>query len=331
MPNLDVFKSDAFSVQTLTAAVNNRDRLPTKLNELRLFESGGVSTTQVWIEQQAGKLNFLQTSPRGAPAAQYLPDKRKAQHFNIPHVSLESTIYADQVQDVRQFGADSNLQTVQDQITKHLDEMSRQHDATLEFQRVGALKGEILDADGSVIYDLHDEFSTSQVERTFEFSNASAPIRSNCLDVTRSIEDELGAEPASGMHAFCGSDFFDALISHPDAKAAYERYQAGELLRNDPRAGFTYGGITFVEYRATVAGKPYFQPDECYAFPLGTSLFIERFAPADFLDTANTIGLPKYARIATDDALQRYVRLHTQCNGLPLCLRPNIVVKINAG
>lgn len=327
MPSLDIFRQDAFSVQELTAAINMMPRVPSRLAELGLFESSGVTTTRVWIEEKEGDLELIQTSPRGAPPSQYLPDRRKAREFTIPHVTLESTLYADSIQNVRQFGSETELETVQSAVADRMRPMQQRHEATLEHMKIGALKGQILDADGTPIHDLFDEFGVAQIEQNFEFSSASTKVRNVCVSVARQIEDVLGMTPHTGLRGFCGRDFFDALVSHPDVERAYERYEAGAALRDDLRGGFQFGRIQFEEYSGSVGGKPYIAPDECYVVPEGTGLFVTKFAPADFFDSANTVGLPMYARSETDEQLQRWVRIHTQSNPLPLNLRPRCVVK----
>ena len=55
-------------------------------------------------------------------------------------------------------------------------------------------------------------------------------------------------------------------------------------------------------------------------------LFRTYFAPADFNETANTLGLPLYAKQAPRK-FERGTDLHVQSNPLPLCLRPEILVK----
>lgn len=337
MPSLNVFRNDAFSLASLTGAINDFPRLETKLAEMRLFESKGIRTTEAWIERRHGDLSLVQTRPRGAPSDQVLGDKRDALKFKLSHISQESTITADEVQDVRRFGSEGELQTVEEVVNERMRKMKRTIDATIEHMRVGALKGEIRDADGSIIHDLNDEFATSPTTATFEFSDTSAKIRRSCLAVSRTIEDELGVEPHTGISAICGPDFFDQLIDHPDVRDAYARWQDGEALRNDPRAGFQFAGIEFIEYRAKANGKTFLDPGDCLAFPQGTSLFTESYAPADFIGAVNHVapdddlGLPAYARMALDPEFERWAKVHVQSNPLPLVLRPSIVVHVNAG
>lgn len=338
MPNLDVFRGSAFEMASLTQSINEMPRLETKLAAMRLFQSDGLRTTELWIERKHGDLSLVQTRPRGAPPEQVLADRRSALKFQVPHTSLESVIYADEIQDARKFGSESEMQTVEDVVNERMRKMRRTIEATIEHMRVGALKGEIRDADGSIVVDLNDQFGTSPTTASFEFSDTSAKIRRSCLGVARTIEDELGVEPHTGITAICGPTFFDELIGHADVQAAYERWQDGEALRNDPRAGgFQFAGIEFHEYRAKANGQAFLGDADCLAFPRGTTLFHEKYAPADFMGAVNKmatndgdIGLPVYARLALDPEFERWAKVHVQANPLPIVSRPSVVVQISA-
>jgi hypothetical protein len=56
-------------------------------------------------------------------------------------------------------------------------------------------------------------------------------------------------------------------------------------------------------------------------------VFRQYNAPADFVETANTIGLPRYAKQAVDQQFARWVMLHVQSNPPPICTRPRVLVK----
>jgi hypothetical protein len=54
---------------------------------------------------------------------------------------------------------------------------------------------------------------------------------------------------------------------------------------------------------------------KAYFFPVGVpGLFRQYNALADFVETANTIGLPRYAKQAVDQYFARWVMLHVQSN-----------------
>ena len=329
---LDVFKSDAFKLNGLTASVSKIPFTPGRLGRLGLFEEQGVATTKVWIEQQAGELRLLPTTLRGAPATNYRRQRRDALEFEAPHIPYETFVLADEIQDVRAFGSQSSGQTVQQYIQERAAPMRRDLEATIEYHRVGALRGQILDADGSTIYDLHAEFGTTPNERTLGLGTDSTSVRTEIVGAARQMEDELGAMEYTGVRALCGRSFFDKLVSHPDVKEAYSRFQAGEMLRNDPRAGFPFAGVTFEEYRGKAPdGTPYIGDDEALMFPEGASgLFLTRFAPANFSETVNQPGLPIYAKLAVDPELNQWARLHIQSNPLQLVTRPRAVVQLAA-
>jgi hypothetical protein len=161
--------------------------------------------------------------------------------------------------------------------------------------------------------------------------------------IQRKIEGAIGAEVISEYRAFCGDDFFDALVEADSVKESL-KYQESALLRGNLRSGFEYGGIVWENYRGRL-GKdladvddetkdvdgdtvtPFIAADEAYVAPVGTNLFKTYFAPADFIETVNSPGLPVYAKQVADE-FNRMVKLHTQSNPLAICLRPRTVIKV---
>jgi Phage major capsid protein E len=334
MPALDIFSGSAFSMVALTDAINQMPFVPGRIGQLGLFREQGVSTTSVMIEEREGNLTLVETTSRGAPAVQHVANKRKARSLSVPHIALEDTILADEVQNVRAFGSENMLEGVQNVVNQRLSEMASKIDATLEHLRIGAIKGQILDADGSaVIYDLFTEFGvTAYTEVDFDLDNASpAPgaVKKKCHDIRRKVEDELGVVPYDHIHAMCGPDFFDDLITHPEVEKAYERWLDGAFLRQgQARGSFEYAGILFEEYRGKVGSVDFTDASKAYFFPVGVpGLFRQYNAPADFVETANTIGLPRYAKQAVDQQFARWVMLHVQSNPLPICTRPRVLLK----
>ena len=334
MPALDVFNNNAFSMVSLTDAINKLPFVPGRIGQLGIFHEQGVATTTVLIEEKEGSLNLVETTARGAPAVQNAGNKRKARSLTVPHIALEDTILADEVQNLRAFGSESQLEGVQTVVNNRMTEMTQKIDATLEHLRIGAIKGQILDADGTtVLYDLFQEFGVTQhAEIDFDLDNASpaaGAVKKKCHDIRRKIEDELGAQPYDHIHAICGADFFDDLISHGEVSTAYERWMDGLFLRQgQARGSFEYAGIVFEEYRGKAGSIEFNDAAKAHFFPVGVpGLFRQYNAPADFVETVNTIGLPRYAKQAVDQQFQRWVMLHVQSNPLPICTRPKTLIK----
>ena len=224
---------------------------------------------------QRDSLNLVETTARGAPAVQNTTNKRKARSLVVPHIALEDTILADEVQNVRAFGSESMLEGVQAVVNQRMSETATKMDATLEHLRIGAIKGQILDADGTaVIYDLFTEFGvTAHTEIDFDLDNASpaaGAVKKKCHDIRRKIEDELGVQPYEHIHAICGADFFDDLIIHSEVAKAYDRYLDGAFLRQgQARGSFECSGIVFEEYRGRVGTVDFTDASKAYFFPVG--------------------------------------------------------------
>jgi hypothetical protein len=328
MPMLDVFKADAFSTQSLTASVNKMPAVPGRVGRLGIFNEKGVLTPNVVIEELNGSLSLIPTSPRGGPGNQVQHDKRKVRSFIVPHLKTYGHVYADEVSGIRAFGSETEIQTVKGVVDQRLAAQTSRHDATLEYGRIGAIKGIILDADGtSVIYNLFTEFGVAQTTVDFVLGTAGTNIKGKCLEVKRAIEDELGMVVLQGVHCFCGKTWFDKFVAHPEVKAAYERWRDGEFLRSDNRRGFEFAGITFEEYSGKVGSVNFVADNEAHFFPLGVpGLFETCFAPADYMETVNTLGLPRYSKQKPMD-FDRGVSFEVQSNPLSYCTRPKTLVK----
>jgi len=330
---LDVFKSDAYQFTTLTDAILKAPYKPGRIGALGLFRERGIKTTQVAIEEKDGQLSLITSTPRGGVGSRLGNSKRKIRSFSVPHFEREYTILADEVQGVRAFGSEDSTATVQGVVNERLAELRKMHEATLEWLRATALQGIIKDADGSTLFNLFTEFGVSQQTATLNV-DASTDQKGVLLnDVTaaqRLIEEELGEEQISGYRAFCGKTFFDGLRG--DASLVETRKlgdRNAELLTNPTGIrSLVFGGVVWEEYRGKNGATPYFADAEAYLFPEGSDIFRTYFAPADFEETVNTIGLPLYAKMAQDQELNRWTKVHTQMNPLAMLLRPRAVVKL---
>jgi hypothetical protein len=151
--------------------------------------------------------------------------------------------------------------------------------------------------------------------------------------VLRHFEDNLKGEFMTGVHCLCSPEFYDALTDHVKVKDAFAYSQQRAVLIDDMRAGFTFGGVTFEEYRGQATDvngvtRRFIAAGEAHAFPLGTiDTFSTYYAPADFIETANTLGQPLYAK-QEPRKFERGTDLHTQSNPLPMCHRPGVLVKL---
>jgi hypothetical protein len=328
---LDIFKSDAFSVTSLTDAINKIKFVPGQVGASGLFTSTSVSTLSIVLEEKNGILSLVPRSGRGAPGTTLDKSQRTARSFIIPHFEIDDAIMADEVQGVRAWGSETQTETVMGKVGERLAIHSQSLDATEEYARIGAIKGTITYADGGTM-SLFTEFGVSaQTEVDFNLdaaSPASGILRQTCAAVVRTIQDELDGTPLQGVKAYCSAEFYDALIAHPEVRDTYLGYiQAADLRGGYAYGSFTFGGITFEEYRGSVGGQRFVEANKAYFFPIGApGLFRTYYAPADYIETVNTMGMARYAKQYPMDN-GKGINLEVQTNALSLCTRPRALVK----
>jgi len=333
---LDIFTGDAFSVISLTEAINRLPTIPRRLDEMGLFASKGITTTTVTIERLDGKIELLQTAARGAMPFTNSQEKPELKSFPVPHIPKNDAVMADEVQGVRAFGTEDELETVADKINEKMQALKDAHSLTWEYMRSQVIQGKLMDGDmTTLLIDFFKEFGITEKVVNFDFNVSSDPtaITPNallaCMDVIRMMEDALGAATYDHIHAFCGEDFFDALISDGSVRDAFRRYKENAFARElEPkRKGFEFGDIIWEEYRARIGADLFIPKNVCRFVPIGVRDLFKRYnAPAPFNETVNTVGKEIYAK----QEVMRFdvgTELHTNSNPLFLPTRPEVLVK----
>jgi hypothetical protein len=331
MASLDIFNDDAFSVTSLTLAINETPFVPNRIAQLGLFEEEGIASLSVAIERTGSGLSLIPAVARGTPGKVVTGDKRSMISLNAIHLPQRATIGADEIQNVRAFGKESELETVQNVVNKRLKKMRRDLDLTIEYQRIGAIKGLILDADGTTpLVNLFEAFDVTQQSHGMVFGTATTKVRNKVVEAKRKVEAALGGLSYRGLRALCSPGFFDAMVAHPAVEAAYDRWNNGEFLREDLRGGFPFAGVLWEEYRGKVGSIDFIADGESYLIPEGVpDLFVTNYAPADYMETANTIGYPYYTK---QEALRmnKGIEIESQSNPISICSRPQAIIRLQA-
>jgi len=320
----------ALSIESLTADINNLPFTPTRIGDMKLFQESGIDTTVALVGINGDTLTLVPNVPRGAPSQPKALSPKNAKAFLVPHLPQRSTVMADSLQGARSFGLNgsSEPEAAATRITALNVLHRRDLDFTIEYHRLGAVKGIILDASGDTIYDLYTEFGVAQPTQAMALGTDATKVRTNVMAAKRKIEVALGGVRPAGFHAFVGSSFMDKLVDHPNVIKAYERWAEGAKLRSDNRSGFEFAGVVFEEYEGSYGGAQLVATDEGYLFPIGVpGMFITRYAPADYIETVNTLGLPYYSKTQAMD-FNKGVMLESQSNPLNLNTRPGAVVKL---
>ncbi len=326
----DIFGSDLFTAESLTAAINKAPYVPGQIAALKLFAERGIATTKAAIELKNNTLTLVPNIGRGAPAPVFTPGKREGVSFECAHLIQRSTLLADSIQDVREFGS-TELKSLETSLNDdHLMPMRQNIEATIEYHRVGAIKGQILDASGAVLIDLFSEFGVSQQTTDFELDVSTVKVQAKVMAAKRLAEDALGALKPTGWIALCSPGFLDAMMGHSSVENFAAGWTAASMLRDDVRDSVNIGGVQFTEYRGRYNGTDFIPAGEAYLVPVGVpGLFITRFAPADYAEAVNTEGLPIYSKSHLLP-FNRGAMLEAQSNPVNLCTLPRTVIKLTA-
>lgn len=335
---LNIFNNEAFSVTSLTDAINELKFKPGRIGEMGLFSASGVDTTTIAIEKKGEILTLVPPTPRGGPGVTLAKDKRELRKLDVPHFEVNDAVMAEEVQGIRAFGTERQLETVQMKVGQRQQNHVINFAVTEEHARMGAIKGIITYADGSTL-NLFQEFGVEQeAEINFNLGAANpaeGAFRKKCAAVVRKMSDLLGGVSFTGIHAFVGDNFFDDILSLAEVRKTYEGWSEAQILResyigpNRSSYGiFEYGGIVWENYRgAVIDGKTFIETDKANFFPTGVpGLFKTAYAPADYNETVNTIGQRLYTKqyaMPNDKG----VHLDTQMNALQYCARPKVLLR----
>lgn len=323
-----------YGLYPLTKAINIIPNSYGRLNSMGLFAPRSIVVDTVSIEMQNFVLKLLPSKSKGSPGTQSTHGKRQVLTFKVPHIPLEDIITPSDYSGVRAFGTENLPDTFANVMARYLAENRAKFEITWEHLKWGALKGLIIDGDGSTqLYNLFQEFGITQKTVAFNLGVDTTDVQAKCFEVTRHIEDNLKGDISSGVRMMVSSEFFTALVGHPNVvKFFLNHSEAATLAGLDPRKSFNFGGITFEESRGNAPDANgdtvrFIAAGEGHAFPEGTAAtFINAMAPGDFLETVNTPGMELYARQALRD-FNKGVDLWFESNVLPLCLRPAVLVK----
>ncbi|WP_321346455.1 major capsid protein [Halopseudomonas oceani] len=324
MAEISLFEDEAFGVMALLAVINDTPQVAGQIGASGLFSEQGVNSTVVQIEKDGTTLALVPAGERGSVGLTVLADKRNLIPFNTVHLPQTFKVLADEIQGIRAVGSTTELQQAQRVIERRLNKAQMSLDVTHEYQRVGAINGLVLDADGKTpLLDIFQRFGLTRPKAfSFELGNPDTDVSAKCVEVLDVQEDALGALTGTGAHAWCGKTFWNNLISHKNVRETYLASEAASALRGDRRKAFEFGGILWERYRGQLGGKPFVADNEARLVPEGVpDLCISAFAPADYMETVNTEGLPYYAKLERMP-FDKGIAGEAQSNPLHLCTKP---------
>jgi hypothetical protein len=344
MDMLDIFHSDPFTSIAMTEAVQRNPFQPVGLGALNLFDPNPIRTKALAVEERNGVLTLIPFSERGGEGAQRNTEKRKMRYFDVPRLMHDDTIYADEIQSIREFGQESVLMQVETEVARRVagpTGLLSSVEYTKEYLRLAAIQGMVLDPkDGSVMYNWFDEFGVTQAaEVAFNLAAGTAnSLRPICNALIRVMARKAqGAfTPTTRIYAMCGDTFYDQFVNHPDVIRTFVNWSDAAALRGAQGAAFDsfdFGGITWMNYRGSDDNSTIKIADASVKFfPVGApGIFREANAPGETVDWVNTPGKPVYLLPIFDVQRRMWWKMEAYAYPLFICTRPEVLLSGKAG
>lgn len=338
-----------FTALQLSTSVN---RIPNNyglLNALGLFPSEGSVSTIVEITIEDGTIRVLPAKERGASGTSNDRVAPKKLWVEVPHFPMQDLITPRDIQNVLVTdGRTRQPNTLDRELAKRLFTIRNKHSITLEWMRMGALKGLVTDGNADTLIDLYSFFGITKLTLDFLLGTAGTDIISLCDQLRQSIDTNLKGEVRTRIEVLVSSSFFNKLIQHPKVEKYWVNWQAAGQLANPSliKAGGQYGRvfefqqIVWREYYGTapvatggagtaLVSTPFVPVDYGYAYPSGTMNMFETWnAPANDIRVVNEPGQDIWISPKVLDHGEG-VELKSQSNCLAIVKRPEALVEVH--
>ena len=338
--------TNPFEPQTIGQALDVLPNRFSRVGQMNIFDRRPIATTTVTVIMRKGRLVLLNPVARSGPRQEQNRTLKNSITFDIPTFKFGDVITPEDIQNVVRF-APGPLQAEQvaDAEARRLQSVRDTHDETFEFFRLAALKGQIVDPLGNLMYNLFDAFSIQKKIIYMDLDNPLTDITDHTSAITDHIATELKGETSDGgVHVMCGKDMRRKINRHPSRTKWLEQHpDAASLLAKsrdigDPNAMRTtyVDGVMFeenTEQFENINGETLIpiETNRGYAFPTGTTeMFPEYDAPANRMDTVNVAPNEEIFVSYEDLKHDKGIDLDTESNKLPLCTAPRLLIELRA-
>lgn len=324
-------------MQDFTVAINKVPRAWNLLDSMGIATTNGVSTETASVDVINERTNTFGDTRRGGERNSVKAENVITKNLTIPFFALDGAVRPSDLQNLRKFGTENDLQDVNSAVSAIFERIRRYQTALREKALVEAVKGSSYSPNGTTeVYDYYSTFEVTgkKLEVAFDLANATSNPISKSEEAFGHIIDnaEDGASSYEVM-ALCSPEFFSKLLENDILEQAYTYYASTqEPLRNRQGGGsiyreFVHGGIRYIEYRGAFNGTKLIPTDEAYFMPVGIQdMFQINHAPADHMDYVNTAGQEVYMWTYADPR-GRKIDVESETALLAVNHRPELVVR----
>lgn len=334
-----VFGEDAFTQASMIRGIQRRPYVPSMLDSIIGFEPVAVTTDTVYITSRKRYLNLIRTTLRAAPIEMAAPDDKDARSLKIPRLAKGDKLFAHELANINPMEDETETDRAAAMVADKQDKLIMDLEATFENMRLGALRGLLLDTDGSTLVNYFTEFgigAPADIDLTLDnLTLTVAQIRTqiaNALVIPLAQASGAGNDPRFRLRAVCGSAFWFALTGHPAIEKAYEMQAvARERFNEMVWESFNFGGVEWFHYRGTDDGTAIsVNTNKAHVFPVGVpSMWQHVMGPAnEFMPLVNQPGRRYVPFMVEDKDRQQWVQPEIYSYPLFVNARPDLVLTV---
>lgn len=336
---LNIFQNDAFSLASMTGAINKVEFVPGRIGQMGLFKADPIRTKLAAIEVSNGRIELIKTSQRGEGFESR--DKRRKgtlKYFETKRLAVKDRITADDLAFLREFGTEDQIKQLAAEIARRQNAdqngLMADIDLTMEHMRLGAINGKLLDADGALLYDYFAEMGVSEPSVVnIDFSALTDGSLREWVqnNVIRHMRHKAKGARFSQVHALCGAAAFDKLHKNKEFRETFLNTQAAAELRGSyDQVATPFGGALWEEYIGTDDATLEIGDNEIKFVPGGNnSIFRHVMSPGEKFSHVGQLGQPWYSWLNWDNEDNDPAWLDIKVAAYPLMLntRPEMVRK----
>jgi len=339
---VDVFNNDAFSMASMTTAIETAPSQPRQLKDAGMFVSEPARSNIVAVEYRNGKFQIAPVDNRGDVISTDNDDDRVIRYIETKRVAKHTRLNASSLQFVTQFGSDLTrvVAEVQTEIARRQTGptgLMSQCENTLELMRLGALKGKVLAPSGRTIWDFFAEFDIT--ESPLIYLDIATLVDGNLREAIESQIVRPMQRRAAGLifdvvDCWVGEEAWDTLMKNAEFRATYLATPAADRLREGTLGRVvTFAGVNFREYFGADDGASInLGADEMVFSPAGeTGMYQHIKSPGEGFSDLGSLGKDWYSYTVMDpEGLERFVDLYVMTYPGFFNTRPDMVQRASS-
>lgn len=241
--------------------------------------------------------------------------------FEVPRFAQEGTIDATVLNELKSFenGGGNLPQALSQKISEIITTHKENYVLTQEFMAVGAVFGRVVDGKGNILFEV-------EVKNKAGFNNTKT-LHDSFAEIYDSFSKNLGYHPDFDLYV--SRELYDEIHKKATAEELFKVNQA-RLEKNTMQIY----GINIIPYVASYKNKnskkdtQFLSGKTGMAIPNTKGIFQLHYSRAHHTQALNLSAQKFFAAKPEELAQGRGYCLHTESNVLPICVRPDALVKL---